>query len=289
MSGATYCGRHFGDEELDLARELCGRLPTRKDIATELCRLLDWQDLKGRPKFISASVALSRMERDGLLALPAPVSPGPGRNWPLFLPPDPPPPAVECPLKKLLPLRLRTITARSPDSPRWNRLIAQHHYLGYRPLVGAQRRYFIETEQGLTLGLIAMAAAAWALKPRDQLIGWDPQQRRANLHLVVGNPRFLILPWVRVPHLASCALGLLARSIASDWEQTYGFRPALLETFVDAQRFRGTCYRAANWIWAGRTQGRGKLDRHHRATAPIKDIYLYPLHRNFQRRLAPPS
>jgi hypothetical protein len=288
MSQLAYCGRAFSTPELELLQELCQRLSTRRAIALELCRLVDWHDLMGKPKFISASVAIRRMEADGLLTLPAQANCGPAGKWPLFLPPEPPPPAVNGALAELTPLRLRAVIAKSPDSPLWNRLLAQHHYLGYRPLVGAQRRYLIESHDHTILGLIAIAAAAWTCQPRDKFIGWDHDQRRANLRLVVGNTRFLILPWVRVPHLASCSLGLLARSIGIDWEQTYGFQPALLETFVETARFRGTSYKAANWILAGRTQGRGKLDVRKQRPLPVKDIYLYPLGRHFRQRLTAP-
>jgi hypothetical protein len=135
------------------------------------------------------------------------------------------------------------------------------------------------------VALIGMGAAAWTCKPRDAFIGWSAEARTANLGLVVGNARFLIPPWVRVANLASATLGLLARSIRADWQQAYGYAPVLLETFVEAGRFAGTCYRAANWVHLGQTAGRGKLDRTHAAALAVKDVYAYPLTRHFRRQL----
>ncbi|PYU55952.1 MAG: hypothetical protein DMG55_25815 [Acidobacteria bacterium] len=136
------------------------------------------------------------------------------------------------------------------------------------------------------LACLLWSSAAWKMAPRDQWIGWNEEQRAQNLQLVVNNSRFLILPWVRVRGLASKILGQCARQLPGDWELRYGYRPLLLETFVDARRFRGTCYRAANWIHIGQTQGRGRMDSEHRAhgLAP-KDIYLYPLYRNVRQQL----
>ena len=138
-------------------------------------------------------------------------------------------------------------------------------------------------------GALGFGAAAWALAPRDRFIGWSPEQRRANLHLVVNNARFLIFPWVDSHNLASRLLGRVASRLRQDWHTTYGYRPVLIETFVERTRFRGTCYRAANWTHVGQTQGRGKLDRHNRRPLPVKDIFLYPLHKHFRQRLRTPQ
>jgi hypothetical protein len=131
-----------------------------------------------------------------------------------------------------------------------------------------------------------MGAAAWSCQPRDAFVGWDRHARQRNLHLVAGNARFPILPWLRVPNLASHALGMLAHRIAADWEAAYGYRLLLLESFVEAGRFAGTSYRAANWARVGQTQGRGKLDRHKQFALPVKDVYLLPLSRRFRSLLA---
>ncbi|HWD08184.1 MAG TPA: Druantia anti-phage system protein DruA [Actinomycetota bacterium] len=194
-----------------------------------------------------------------------------------------PPTPVEAALAELPALRLVPVSSKAASAS-WNEAIARHHYLGYVPLSGAQRRYFV-TAGDEVLALIGMGAAAWACQPRDDFIGWSPEARKAHLHLVVGNARFLVLPWVRVPNLASAALGLLARGIGQDWRQAYGFSPVMLETFVQTPRFAGTSYRAANWIRAGATKGRGKLDRTHQRALAVKDVYCYPLTPAFRKRL----
>lgn len=233
---------------------------------------------------MSARVALLRMERDGLIQQPPPRKPGGRGPWPLHLPPGPLPPPLSATLSELRPLRLRAVDSTG-DSRLWNDTVARHHYLGYTPLPGAQRRYLIESAQGQLLCLFGFAAAAWACQPRDNFIGWEPEERLQNLHLVVANTRFLILPWVRAPHLASAALGLVARQIGPDWEAVYGYRPALLETFVETGRFTGTSYRAANWVHVGQTRGRGKLDRTKARALPVKHVYLYPLGKDWRLRL----
>ena len=187
------------------------------------------------------------------------------------------------PVERLPPIRLETVEKRS-DSRLWGELIERYHYLGYTPLAGAQIRYLVHAGRDL-VALLGFGAAAWALAARDRFVGWSSQDRQKNLHLVVGNARFLILPWIESRNLASYILGRAARRLATDWVPRYGFRPVLLETCVERDRFRGTCYRAANWIHVGETKGRGKCDRTHRQVLPIKDVLLYPLTRDWRRRL----
>ncbi len=276
-----YCGRHFTPAELDTIRALTTSLPTRAQIAEATCQALDWRRVDGRTKAMSARVALNRMADDGLLALPAPRNTngngrGPRHDRQPMLPLD----TIHAPLADLGPLTPRVVSTLS-DSRTWNTLIATHHYLGYTPLAGAQLRYLIHAPAGVVAAL-GFAASAWTCAPRDTHLGWDSPTRQARLHLVIGNARFLILPHVRVPHLASTILGRITRRLPADWQAAYGYTPVLAETFVDAERFAGTCYRAANWIHVGTTQGRGKLDRHHQQALPVKDVYLYPLHRHYQ-------
>jgi hypothetical protein len=184
-------------------------------------------------------------------------------------------------------LELRVVESRS-ESQLWTELIERYHYLAHRVPVGANLRYVVRSERSgeQVLACLLWSSPAWKMAPRDQWIGWKQEQRAQNLQWVVNNSRFLILPWVRVRGLASKILGQCARQLPRDWELRYGYRPLLLETLVDARRFRGTCYRAANWIRIGQTQGRGRMDKEHRAhgLAP-KDIYLYPLCRNVQQKL----
>jgi hypothetical protein len=166
----------------------------------------------------------------------------------------------------------------------WNEAISRFHYLGYTPLPGAQIWYFVESSTDL-LGVLGFGASAWKVAPRDDWIGWSVAQRKRQLHLVVNNARFLILPWVKVKNLASWILGTCARRLASDFFQRYGYRPVLLETFVEKERFRGTCYDAANWKYLGDTKGRGKLDRYNEAALPVKKIYVLPLAPDFRSAL----
>ena len=150
--------------------------------------------------------------------------------------------------------------------------------------IASQARYFARA-RGRILAVLGFGAAAWKTAPRDRYIGWTPSQRQARLHLLVNNARFLILPWVRSPNLASRLLAMAARQLTTDWQHRYGYRPVLLETFVETPRFRGTCYKAANWTYLGHTQGRGKLDVHHAATLPKKSIWVYPLAADFRKTL----
>ena len=170
------------------------------------------------------------------------------------------------------------------DSSLWNELIQRYHYLGYTPLPGAQLRYLIFSHSKL-LGALGFGAAVWLVAPRDRFIQWNTAQREANLHLVINNARFLILPWITVKNLASKILAVASKRLPSDWKHHYGYQPVLLETFVQCKRFRGTCYRAANWIHVGQTKGRGKLEKTHKQVTPIKDIFLYPLDKRFRKVL----
>lgn len=280
--GYRYCGRTFQPSELSAIRSLIATNPSahRAALARMVCEELDWRRPDGRRKDMSCRLAMLRMHRDGLLELPAPqTSNGNGKRKPVLTTASEPGEPIEIPAGQLG--ELEFVSVRTPsDSSLWNELVERYHYLGYAPLPGAQMRYFVGSG-GRTLAALGFGASAWKAAPRDQFIGWSPEQRTANLHLVVNNARFLILPWVRSPNLASRVLATVAKRLPRDWEARYGYRPAMLETFVE-ERFRGTCYRAANWICVGQTQGRGKLDREHRAMLPKKLIFLYPLRRDFR-------
>jgi len=171
------------------------------------------------------------------------------------------------------------------ENRRWREQVERHHYLGCRVPFGAHLRYWVCHRQQ-ELACLLWTSPAWKMQARDAWIGWSDEQRRCNLQSIVNNGRFLILPWVRVKGLASKILALNARHMPRDWEIRYGCRPLLLETLVDAARFRGTCYRAANWIHVGQTAGRGRTDREHKAHGQaVKDIYVYPLVRDARQRL----
>jgi hypothetical protein len=181
-------------------------------------------------------------------------------------------------------LRLQQVSAGT-GSRQWNEHIARYHYLGYTPLAGSQMRYNVFAGEHL-VALISFGASAWKLAERERFIGWDPAQRERNLQLIVNNARFLILPWVQSKGLASKILSMAARQLPTDWFARYALRPVLLETFVETSRHRGTCYKAANWIHVGQTVGRGKKSTVHQQIIPIKDIWLYPLRKDFRSILS---
>ncbi|MFW5910889.1 MAG: DUF4338 domain-containing protein [Thiohalospira sp.] len=280
-----YCARDFSAQELALIRHLIAEdaTRTRADLSRLLCQQLGWYKADGGLKQMSARVAMLRMHGDGLIRLPPPtrVRPQPRIRASDATAPGTP---IDLPAHDLPALRLVPVHKRRP-SHLWNEYIHRYHYLGYTPLPGAQLRYFV-TAAGQTLALLGFAASAWQCAPRDRYIGWSHPQRARNLHLIVNNARFLILPWVRSPNLASKVLALAARALPNHWQQRYGYRPALLETFVDTERFTGTAYKAANWRSLGQTQGRGKLGPSGKPTVPIKDLWVYPLHPDFRHLLA---
>jgi len=280
-----YCGRHFAAAEIELIRELIALSPpiSRYQLSREVCARLNWRRADGKLKDMSCRVAMLRMQADDLFTLPPPRNAKPlayrahpGIESAVLAP-------TTTPSVDLARLRVELL-ANKPDSLLWNAYIERHHYLGHQLLPGAQLRYFIRAE-GEIVALLGFGASAWKTKPRDSFIGWTSQQRRRNLHLVVNNARFLILPWIHCPNLASRALALISRRLVEDWYARYAYRPVLLETFVEKPRFAGTCYQAANWQYLGDTQGRGKLDTLHRNAEPIKSIWIYPLVRDFRRPL----
>jgi hypothetical protein len=284
-----YCGRVFTCEELEHMRRLivAEPRPNRAALSRLVCRDLAWLKPDGRPKDMACRVAMLRMHRDGIITLPPPEKGNSnGRIRPKFTVASDPGPALTIAAGALGELEFRRVNAQR-DSSLWNELIERHHYLGYKPLPGAQIRYLVFAGPQL-LAALGFGAAAWKVAPRDLFIGWTAQERVRNLHRVVNNARFLILPWIASHNLASRILGGAVKRLGQDWQDTYGYRPVLLETFVERERFRGTCYRAANWTRVGSTQGRGKLDRQRQRLLPVKDIFLYPLDKNFQRELRSP-
>lgn len=287
---ARYCGRDFTPAELDVIAQLAATLPTRAAISRAVCDALGWHTPGGQRKDMTARVALGRMAADQLITLPPPRNgngngrhPRHGPAGQLTLPLAP----AATTLAGLGPIQI-TVVAGSRASRQWNQLIRDHHYLGYTPLAGAQLRYLATTPAAGPIAALAFAASAWKCAPRDTWIGWDPATRAANLNLICGNARFLIRPGITVPNLASWLLGAVTRRLPADWHARYGYAPVLAETFVEAGRFTGASYRAANWTHAGHTQGRGKLDRRHQHAQPVKDIYLYPLHRRWRQILTTP-
>jgi hypothetical protein len=283
------CGREFSPQLLQRIQQTVDEAPdlSRRALSRRVCEWLNWRTALGQLKQVSCRVALLKLQRRGALDLPAVgpavVSP-PRRVVAESTPPKVPPrdPSLEA----LQPVSLLRIEQADCSASRlWKQMMDRYHYLGSGPLCGAQMRYGVCSGQGEWLGGLAFSAAAWQLAARDAWIGWTDPARRAHLHEVIANSRFLILPHWRVPNLASQVLSLAVRQVADDWQERYGYRPLLVETFVEAERFAGTCYRAANWREVGRTTGRGRQDRQHSGGRAVKRVFLYALHGQARERL----
>jgi hypothetical protein len=278
------CGQEFSAKILQQIQNLIigHQAMTRAELARQVCDLLGWYRPNGQRKDMSCRVALLKLHRNGLLNLP-PATKVITRNTAidhsLLIPERPITKSVE----RLDGISLMLVTTKH-DSTLWKVMIQRYHYLGYTPLVGAQLRYVMKCDDGY-LGAMSFSASAWRVVSRDQFIGWSDDARQANLPYVICNSRFLILPWIHSTNLASKLLSLSAKQVVTDWYHVYGYHPVLVETYVEQPRFLGTCYRAANWIKVGQTQGRGKLDRNHEHAVPVKDIYLYPLRPDFRELL----
>lgn len=279
-----YCGRDFTQQEMEQIRVIIAGDPSRSrsSISRLVCQTLAWYKADGGLKDMSCRVAMLRMVEDGLITLPPPRRKPPQQNIQFTIKTDPQSAIIQ-PVHALLPPQLCPVVHRD-QSRLWNEYIHRYHYLGHKPLPGAQLRYFVTIDQQIVAAL-GFGAAAWQTAPRDQFIGWSHDQRRRHLPLIVNNARFLIMPWVRSKNLASMILSLAARRLPDEWDNRYGIRPVLLETFVDTERFTGVCYKAANWINVGKTKGRGKLGPAGKQSVPIKDIWLYPLCRRFRQHL----
>ena len=279
---SVYCGRSISPDDIELIRSLISQDPslTRAALSRKLCVLWQWLKPNGELKDMTCRVALSHMQADNLIVLPPSRLPV-GRRRPHFpaTPASDPQSPITQPVHELGALSLRLVQGTA-QSRLWNEYVARYHYLGYTPMSGAQLRYNVFADKQL-VACIGFGASAWKLKDRERFIGWSEEQRARHLQLVVNNTRFLILPWVQSKGLASKILSRVARQLPQDWLARYGYSPVLLETFVEFERHRGTCYKAANWINIGRTTGRGKKSTSSKPLIPKKDIWLYPLCKNF--------
>jgi hypothetical protein len=280
-----YCGRDFTDQELEQIRALIveDSKRTRADLSRLTCQALKWFKADGGLKEMSCRVAMLRMDADGLISLPPPRRKPPPPQKIQFTAHTDPQTDITQPVHALPRPQLCPVVHRD-HSRLWNEYIHRYHYLGHKPLPGAQLRYFVTIDQQIVAAL-GFGAAAWQTAPRDKFIGWSHEQRQCRLPLIVNNARFLIMPWVTSKNLASTILAMVAHRLTDDWQRQYGIRPVLLETFVDTERFTGTCYKAANWIYVGKTKGRGKLGPSGKQSVPIKDVWLYPLCRQFKKQL----
>jgi len=283
----TFCGRMFRTGELELMRQTAHEFSALgvTEIARTVCELLEWKRPSGGLKNHECRQLLERLQAKGFLELPEVRKlggRGPRRADVSGFCCEPA--LVECSASECEPMELVLVEGQA-ESRRWREQIERYHYLGCHVPFGAYLRYWVRHRQR-ELACLLWTSPAWKMQARDEWIGWSDEQRRHNLQSIVDNGRFLILPWVQVKGLASKILALSARQMPRDWEIRYGCRPLLLETLVDTRHFRGTCYRAANWLHVGQTSGRGRMDREHqRHGQAIKDIYVYPLVSDARQRL----
>lgn len=282
-----YRGRAIRETDVASIRALIAAHPeaSRWELSRRVCAAWNWVQSNGALCDMLCRGLMLQLERAGHLTLP-PVRRRPSN--PLAVRPRPSRPEIDatpvaCTLAELEPLEFRLVR-RTPDEPLFNGLIEHHHYLGYTQPVGEQLKFMVWAGPR-PVACLAWSSAPRHLGPRDRFIGWSREARRRNIRFLAYNSRFLVLPWVDVPCLASHILGRMARRLPQDWDRHYGHPVYYLETFVDPQRWRGTCYRAANWIVLGLTTGRGKASNGHRPNRPFKQVLGYPLDPRFRQVL----
>jgi hypothetical protein len=286
--GLMVQGRRLATKDLLRVLRLIADNPdwSRRRLSEVLCAEWDWRNGSGRLKDMATRSLLVKLEARGLIRLPArrrepsnrmAARPVPRPMWDMT--------PVRGTLREVGPLTLREVSADAAARVRFAAALAEFHYLGYRGTVGENLQYMVTDQTGRLLACLLFGSAAWKCRRRDQFIGWDPEQRARNLQRLTNNTRFLILPFVTVPLLASWILGRVLRRLSADWQKKYGHGIVLVETFVEQQRFAGTSYKASNWLRLGTTTGRSRQDRQHRLQVPIKEVYLYPLDPRFREEL----
>lgn len=283
-----YRGRVITPDDITFIHRLIAEHPkaSRRKLSAQLCEAWQWRQANGALRDMVCRGLLLMLHRAGEIELPAVrfVTRNP------FIERDKPAPMLVdtepmfASLNELRPVELQQVR-RTGDEPLFNSLIEHYHYLGYEQPVGEHLKYLVWA-QGRPIACMAWSSAPRHLGSRDRYIGWSMEARKRNIRFIAYNTRFLILPWVRTPHLASHILSQVSRALSHDWEQMYGHPIHFAETFIDPERFRGTCYRAANWILLGRTTGRGKDDQTHRPNRSIKEVYGLPLTRKFRQLLS---
>ncbi|MBN1611988.1 MAG: DUF4338 domain-containing protein [Polyangiaceae bacterium] len=284
----TFRGREISTEDVAFIREFVASRPeaSRWALSRELCQAWGWVQENGALRDQLCRSLMLSLHRGGYIELPLPRRQP--RN-PLAHRPTPAPVVVdETPivtsLGSLGPLTFSQVHG-SPEELLWNGLVQMHHYLGYTQPVGEQLKYLVRAGER-PVACVSFSSAPRHLGPRDRHLGWSAESRRRNIRFVAYHSRYLIMPWVRVPHMASHVLGRLTRGLSADWKRTYGHPVYFVETFVDPSRYRGTCYYAANWVHLGQTTGRGKDDHTNRPNRPIKDVLGYPLTKHFRELLS---
>ena len=286
-TGCRVQGRWLEIEDIARIQRLIADNPrwSRRRLSEVLSAEWDWRNSSGRLKDMATRSLLVKLDARRLIQLPERrripsnrmARNIPRREW------DTTP--ITGRLGDVGPLELREISADDTARVQFAAALAEYHYLGYRGTVGENLQYTVTDKSGRLIACLLFGAAAWKCRARDQFIGWTPELRARHLHLVTNNTRFLILPFVRIPHLASWILGQVLRRLSAEWQNKYGHSIVLVETFVERDRFAGTSYKASNWIHLGATTGRSRQDRQHSLQVPIKDVYLYPLHRRFFKDL----
>ncbi|MEJ2247019.1 MAG: DUF4338 domain-containing protein [Acidobacteriota bacterium] len=282
-------GRRITPEDIARIRELIAGNPnwSRWRLSRLLSAEWNWRNANGQLKDMAARSLLVKLNERELITLP-PRRQVPSNRMasrPIPLPLWNRTPVCE-PLKSLGSLIIREISTDPAARYPFSSALAEFHYLGYRGTVGENLQYMVTDSTGRLLACLLFGSAAWKCRPRDEYIGWTQEQRARNLHFLTNNTRYLILPWVRVPHLSSWILGQVLRRLSADWENKYGHPIALVETFVERDRFAGTSYRASNWIHVGSTAGRSRQDRRHTLRVAVKDVYVYSLDRRFRQELS---
>ena len=284
----SYRHRTITDEDLAFIRSLIAAHPSssRWDLSKKLCVAWNWVQPNGALRDMVCRGMMLMLNRAGLIELPSvrqlPRQHNGKRVKPAVLEVDQSPMQVS--LSELGALELRQVR-RTPEEAIFNSLVQQHHYLGYTQPVGEHLKYLVFA-QGRPVACLAWSSSPRHLGSRDRFIGWSKEARLANISSLAYNTRFLILPWVKVPHLASHILGRMARTLSADWNALYAHPIYFLETFIEPERFRATCYKAANWTLMGVTTGRGKADQTHKANRSIKQVFGYALVKDFRQRLS---
>ena len=278
-------GRDITEDDIRLIKSL---ITTHSDwhrsrLSQELCTLWHWTNASGQMKDMACRSLLGKLHERGHIHLPEPRHQGPAYRARRIPEVSCDTTAIHCALSDLQPLQV-SLVRTGPDWDLFRSLLVQYHYLGFERPVGESLRYLIRDQHGRLVALVLFGSAAWKLATRDTFVGWSPEQRQNRLQWVTNNTRFLIPPWVHVPHLASHVLGLVLRRLSADWIIRYGHPIVLLETFVGTA-YRGTCYKAANWTYLGMTQGRGRNDLTHTAKRNPKAVFVYPLSRHFREVL----
>jgi hypothetical protein len=290
IPSVTFCGQTIRQEQVSEIAMIVATFPklTRTELANTICELFSWKRPTGKLKTVECRQFLEHLDAIGIIQLPAcqskyakrtkfSVDKTESSDVRAIL-------SVE--LSELAPVLLSRVKDYA-ERQLWYEYMDRYHYLGYRLPFGAQLRYFIKSGVSrVRLGCLQFSSPAWKMAARDRWIGWSDEARKRNLQKIINNSRFLIFPWVQVKNLASSVLAVAVKRVADDWCECYGIRPVLMETLVDQSQFKGTCYKAANWLHVGETTGRGRMDRQNkRKGMAVKDIFIYPLTKKFQQEL----